>query len=160
MNVYCLFSRKRKYVHCGKKKKGSYELFVAPYIDLDFCPQSTSKVEFVRAKIWQRGNKQKPPIILCWVVAVYYICYIYFPMDFFWVLQPFRSSKISSDTDTKVGISICCWFRSTLAQYSEGVKKFGLGCPPTSTEGSPIRWSFNKNGWVSHSKFVRLLQAF
>ena len=29
---------------------------------------------------------------------------------------------------------------STLAQYSEGVKKnFGVGCPPTSTESSPIR---------------------
>ena len=28
---------------------------------------------------------------------------------------------LSSDTDTKAGILICCCFRSTLAQYSEGV---------------------------------------
>ena len=36
-------------------------------------------------------------------------------------------------------LSVVMIVDSTLAQYSEGLKKFGVGSPPTSTEGSPIR---------------------
>ena len=35
-------------------------------------------------------------------------------------------------------LSVVMIVDSTLAQYSEGLKKFGVGSPPTSTEGSPI----------------------
>ena len=35
-------------------------------------------------------------------------------------------------------LSVVMIVDSTLAQYSEGLKKFGIGSPPTSTEGPPI----------------------
>jgi hypothetical protein len=60
------------------------------------------------------------------------------------VLQPFRSLKISSVQI--LASKIVVMISSKLAQYSEGVKKFGIGCPPTSTEGPPIIWFFSRNG--------------
>ena len=56
------------------------------------------------------------------------------------MLQPFRSSKISSDTGTKVGILICCcFFISTLAQYS-AVKVYQLGDPSAEMgEGEGVK---------------------
>ena len=37
------------------------------------------------------------------------------------------------------------WHEMKHSQYSEGVKKFGIGCTPTSTIGSEIRWIFSRN---------------
>ena len=42
----------------------------------------------------------------------------------------------------------CCYdnqYQNITWWVIKGVKKIGIGCHPTSTEGSPIRWSFNKN---------------
>ena len=43
-------------------------------------------------------------------------------------------------------LSVVMIVDSTLAQYSEGLKKFGIGSPPTSTEGPPIGWFFSRSG--------------
>ena len=42
--------------------------------------------------------------------------------------------------------NLLLFFKKYACTVQWGGKKIGLGCPPISTEGSPIRWFFSRDG--------------
>ena len=69
-----------------------------------------------------------------------YITFIYFPMDFILCYSRFDHPRfLQTLIQMMASKFVVVVISSKLPQYSEGVNKFGVGCPPTSTKGSPIR---------------------
>ena len=70
-------------------------------------------------------------------------------MDLIWVLQPFRSSKKSSDTDSMLASFVVVTnINGTLAQYSEGLEKiWGLDAP---NKWINIQINYNNILYVCH----------